>query len=291
MCNFTDSEEPLVSLRGKGVLVVAGCLETVRGVVGALEAEGAQVLVASAQACELTQVVAGGMGSASPHVVRGLVRGLTVDLSRHSEIVRVFRWVDGMLPRLDALVSVVDIQDIADGGNGPPGADGRGKSSNVFQDGDAAFWRGALEEQCLAPLELLLEAALRMRLRRGGHLLQIGVRSGGAPSVAAHSSPAGFSGGAGRGEGPGARGLAWGMLSRMLEARRKLLAGEGVRLTLLEVLGGGNGFHGVASAAPHSGNRAEDLLFQAVSSAALYCLHAPGSMSVELLRVNGSYCG
>ncbi len=303
MCNFTDSEEPLVSLRGKGVLVVAGCLETVRGVVGALEAEGAHVLVASAQACELTQVVAGGMGSASPHLVRGLVRGLTVDLRRHSEIVRVFRWVDGMLPRLDALVSVLDIKDIEDiadiadmedmedGGHGPPGGAERGKSSNLFQDGDVALWRGALEEQCLAPLELLLEAASRMRLRRGGHLVQIGVRSGGAPSVDARSSPSGFSGGAGRGEGPGARGLAWGMLSRMLEARRKFLAGAGVRLTLLEVLRGGSGIHGVASSAPHLGNRAEDLVFQAVRSAALYCLHAPGSVSVELLRVNGSYCG
>lgn len=130
-----------------------------------------------------------------------------------------------------------------------------------------------------------------MRLRRGGHLLQIGVRSGGTPSVEARSSPSGFSGGAGRGEEPGARGLAWGMLGRMLEARRRFLAGEGVRLTLLEILGGGSGFHGVAPAAPDVGHRARDLLCQAVRSAALYCLHAPGSVSVELLRVNGSCFG
>jgi NAD(P)-dependent dehydrogenase (short-subunit alcohol dehydrogenase family) len=263
MCNYTDAEESPVSLRGKGVLVVGVRLGAVRGVVEALEGEGAHVLVASAEACELTQVPAGGAGGASPHVVRGLVRGLTVDLGRRAEIVRVFRWVDGMLPRLDALVSVVEV------GAGPGGeaADAAGC--------DVEGWRRAVDEQWLVPLGVALEASSRMRLRRRGLVLQIGVPAGGVgPEVVGRC-------GAGGGGGSSAflGGESWRMLCAMLEARRGFFSEGGVRLTLLEA--------GLGDA-PRV--RCRGGAGEAVRAAVDFCLHAPGRLSVEFLRVRGG-CG
>lgn len=285
MCNYTEAEDSLVSLRGKGVLVVAPRMDAVRGVVESLEAEGAHVLVASAQACELPQVLAGGRGLASPRVACGLVRGLTVDLSRHSEIVRAFRWVDGMLPRLDALVSVVDI-----GGEGGLEKGTRGGSRDFYTDGDLEGWHRKMEAEWLMPLELMLEAASRMRLRGSGHLLQIGVWSGRRGRETEHRCAASFDSSAEDTDAASAvEEMGWTMLCKMLDARRAHLAGCGIRLTLMEVMCGG-GLRGGIPRALGEGGRVAGRSDEVRSAAAL-CLHAPGSLTVEYLRVNGGSGG
>ncbi len=303
------------SLRGKGVLVVSPRLSVARAIVEALGEEGAQVLVASAHAGDLTQVLVGVKNRPMA------VHGMTVDLARQAELERVFRWVDGMLPRLEVLVSIVEQG---------PSLSGNGAREDEGEDGVEA-WRRTLEQHCVMPLLVVKQAAARMQLRGSGHILQVALHhSRQQPSQSGQASGAtvprhvsnqhaqharasgalhgangrhlrgygvvnhgerehveveGSSAKAGGVESTDAEGndLVWRTLQEMMEARRPALWSAGVSLTLLDVDGCGSGAQTWGPSARGGELRPED-----VAAAVQFCLHQVPRCVVENLRLGAS---
>ncbi len=228
MCNDTELKGYDEALRGKGVLVVAENSEVAGAIVGRIAGRGAEVLVVSGEASELSELLR--QGKAHGEGVGG-VHGLTVDLARKTELERVFRWVDGTLLHLDILVAVVE----EGGAPWPP-----------WPPGDLETWHRFLEERWVMPLLLLEAAGMRMRSRRRGHVLQVALRQGVSmqkPEIL-RTSRAGDAGSAsGVAETTGINGRTepmWGTLREMLESRRDAFRQFGVQLTVLEVEGGDN---------------------------------------------------
>ncbi len=228
-----------------GVLVVAESAEVAAAVVGrvvpALAGGGLEVLVATGAAVDLGEVLSaarrmeagsgplGGLhwgrgggggnwgigGSAEARASQGAgsvgpVHGLTVDLSRKEEVERVFRWVDGTLAHLDALIAVVE------------------EVVPNWPQGDLQKWHAILDRHWVNPLLLVEGAAIRMRSRRRGHILQVAltVGSGAGRSRSEHGPWGGME------EEP-----IWSTLREMLELRRADLRRSGIGLTVLEVEG------------------------------------------------------
>ncbi|MEK0446721.1 MAG: hypothetical protein RLZZ399_2042 [Verrucomicrobiota bacterium] len=268
MCNELDltrqegswGGHPTDSLGQKGVLVIAASHSVAGAVVSKLAGEGAHVLVATEDASELSHLLSGARGSP------GKVQGMTVDVSRKTELERVFRWVDGTLLHLDALVGVVE------------------EESRDRPDGDLEAWHALLEERWVMPLLLVEGAAMRMRPRRQGHILQVALHSQGRMAPAGDSSHVG---GGGSELEP-----VWRTLREMLEARREGLRREGIRLTILEVEGLPAG--SACGSSPASGwarTEAEPCPSPGdVAEAVHFCLHRRQGAVVEALKLRAP-CG
>jgi NAD(P)-dependent dehydrogenase (short-subunit alcohol dehydrogenase family) len=268
MCNELDLSRregswggsPADSLSQKGVLVIAASHSVAGAVVSKLAGEGAHVLVATEDASELSHSLSGARGSL------GRVQGMTVDVSRKTELERVFRWVDGTLLHLDALVGVVE------------------EESQDRPDGDLEAWHTLLEERWVMPLLLVEGAAMRMRPRRQGHILQVALHSQTRIGGGVESSV-------------GERGRAelepvWRTLREMLEARREGLRSDGIRLTILEVEGLPSGAAcGRSAAAAWTKTEAEPCPSPGdVAEAVRFCLHRRQGAVVEALRLRAP-CG
>ena len=285
-----------------GVLVVAESAELAAAVVGRvvpdLVGAGLDVLVATGEALDLGSVLSavrrgvpgssgggsifgGGFGaqfaaggSQGARSSGGRVHGLTVDLSRKQEVERVFRWVDGNLAHLDALIAVVE-EVVPD-----------------WPQGDLEAWQALLDRHWVMPLLFVEGAAIRMRPRRQGHILQVALTVGAGgnrmrrekgPWSALEEEPV------------------WHTLREMLELRRGDLRASGIGLTVLEVEGdwrreGGGCASGSCSREAavgavgvsggiSAGLRARCPSSEDVAEAVDFCLRAEGRVSVESMRL------
>jgi 3-hydroxy acid dehydrogenase/malonic semialdehyde reductase len=253
MCNNADGNEgkdiPGRVLPKKGVLLIAESPALAGAIVGKLAEEGATVLVVTAAAVDLSQLLSRTRGSP------GTVHGMAVDLGRKTELERVFRWVDGTLVSLDVMVVVV-----AETPVGEPGADWEA-------------WHQVLERRWVMPLLLLEGAAIRMRAKRRGHILQVAIREGDARLQSGESGS------------EQTRGPMWWTLREMLEARREGLRSTGVNLTILEVEGHAAGRPSDTPTASE-GKIAESCPSpEDVALAVQFCLHRRPHALVEAIRL------
>lgn len=270
------------ALRGKGVLVVAENSEVAGAIVGRISGRGAEVLVVSGEASELSELLRRGKVQGEGGVG---VHGLTVDLARKTELERVFRWVDGTLLHLDILVAVVE-----EGGTPWP----------PWPPGDLETWHRYLEERWVMPLLLLEAAGMRMRSRRRGHILQVALRQGTSKQKAERLRNFRTRGGGEASGAPETSGLTgtntgtepmWGTLREMLESRREAFREFGVQLTVLEVEGGepfgdrGGGLGGRVGGVGVDVGRQRRVVPEDVAAAVDFCLRPHRHSVVEAMRL------
>lgn len=182
------------SASGKAVLITGGTTGIGRATAILLARMGAKVMVFGRYEQELNDALKDIKAAAS-----GEVYGFTADIAREDEIVRIFEEVDKHFDRLDVLVNnaALGYSSVTEG---------------IYKD-----WEYIVKTNLLGYLACSAEAIKRMRIKKEGHIINIGSMSADVREVNSSVYVATKSG-----------------IQGFCESLRKEVNKEGIKVTLIE---------------------------------------------------------